>query len=472
MRLIANSLNGRYPDELVNEASCEKLKQIDLAVAYVLKMDSIFELAERWEVPLNLYTLADGDGFPHIEVVRKFVEGQRTAWRLYLTRDFFHPKIMWFRGVGLYLGSANLTDKAWFQNLECGVWIPEEELAELSWGPTLDPMFQSIRSRCSEATSEHLNALKALRQRRTQLTVAEQEFKKETDRLLQGIAGQHAPVDLTARRESGGSARHAFRGEWEHGLTILRKIGQLFAEHRERWPRWVERDVPPAIVQDQATEWWWHREFRSTRESRKVMAQAHTKNAANPDAVVLLLLDSWCRTAGPTDAAGEDGEDQYGIWINENPKELRRLLSPQELAKLDEHRLIGIILRCHAAKEHARQIANVDLGLELGEKRNREERCELFARYLFGHRSKKGRRVQEVLEYVLWGDKGTGRAAQEDAASRIWTAAHDDEWRLPHLGVHIFGEMLGYARPEEFPPRNNRVSKTLYALGYADITYV
>jgi hypothetical protein len=110
VHLIGNSLNGRYPAELIRNADLEKLQQIDLAVAYATQMDEIFKLATEVDVPLTLYTLIDGR-FPHTRSMRRFIESARLSWRLYLTRDYFHPKIMWFRGIGAYIGSANLTEK-------------------------------------------------------------------------------------------------------------------------------------------------------------------------------------------------------------------------------------------------------------------------------------------------------------------------------------------------------------------------
>ena len=118
---------------------------------------------------------------------------------------------------------------------------------------------------------------------------------------------------------------------------------------------------------------------------------------------------------------------------------------------------------------HGRQISNRDLNLAPGETRTLEERARLYLGFLWNARSTRGRSVRELLELVLWGDKSPGGIGS--AFERIWLGANDENWRLPHLGVHIFGEMLGYARLGELPPRNNRVSKTLYALGF-DVSYV
>lgn len=70
-----------------------------------------------------------------------------------------------------------------------------------------------------------------------------------------------------------------------------------------------------------------------------------------------------------------------------------------------------------------------------------------------------------------WSTCSGGDAQVSDCAERIWNAVYAPEWSLPHLGVNTLGELLGYARPDEFPPRNGRVSKTLYALGYDGISW-
>ena len=45
-------------------------------------------------------------------------------------------------------------------------------------------------------------------------------------------------------------------------------------------------------------------------------------------------------------------------------------------------------------------------------------------------------------------------------------AIRSDDWAIPHVGLSSLGEIVGWARPDEFPPRNMRTSKGLRALGY------
>ena len=125
MRLIGNALNRSYFDELVHEADRPDLTGIMLAVAYVRDLGPLVEVARRRNVPVTLYALAEESGFPSIAVLRMFVSDSPTSWQLFLTRSHYHPKIAWFRGVGCYIGSANLTDGGRISNLECGVWFDQ-----------------------------------------------------------------------------------------------------------------------------------------------------------------------------------------------------------------------------------------------------------------------------------------------------------------------------------------------------------
>ncbi len=54
----------------------------------------------------------------------------------------------------------------------------------------------------------------------------------------------------------------------------------------------------------------------------------------------------------------------------------------------------------------------------------------------------------------------------KDVPSRLWETTQSRRWRLPHLGISSLGEMVGWAMPDHFPPRNGRTSKALTALGY------
>jgi hypothetical protein len=65
-----------------------------------------------------------------------------------------------------------------------------------------------------------------------------------------------------------------------------------------------------------------------------------------------------------------------------------------------------------------------------------------------------------MLSWVLYGERPV--AIEE----RIWLATRDAEWKIEHFSLSSIGETIGWARPELYPPRNNRTNKALRALGF------
>jgi hypothetical protein len=68
-----------------------------------------------------------------------------------------------------------------------------------------------------------------------------------------------------------------------------------------------------------------------------------------------------------------------------------------------------------------------------------------------------------VIDYVLHG------GALNETSERLFKACNDTDLKILHMGVSMLGEMIGWAMPDDFPPRNGRTSKGLKALGF-DVT--
>lgn len=453
MHLVSNSANGRYLGEIIANLAKPQLQRIRAAVAYTRWIDPLVKLADETKVPFALFTLADGD-FPAPAVVERFLN-RPAGWDLRLTRDFFHAKVIWLEGLGAYVGSANLTEKAWWQNIECGVWFTQDDLLGEPLELELATFFRALEDggRFVRAKREHLDELRRLAAQSKKLADARADLARQADLALAGIPGTTAPAAVLGK-DRGDRARQAFITEWDNTLTLLRKLTEK--AKTVTWPAWVDPAQAASIVQDQATEYWWHHHCRRSAEgsSETMMEIYRARNERHPDAAVDQLFAEWSTF---------EGDSEWFTFLNVAPQESRRLLARDAIAALGKPELTKILWNAHAAREHARQILKSELGDE-GRESSRDERCALFANCLLAQRTSTGRGIRDVLDFVLWGD-----AADRSVASRIYTAATDPAWKLRHLGLSILGELVGYARPDEYPPRNTRVSKTLTALGFSGI---
>ena len=71
-----------------------------------------------------------------------------------LVPDIFHAKVIWWKNYGVYVGSANLSDRAWHQNIEAGIFVDEEEAAESGLLELIEDFFDSLEDRSRPLTQE------------------------------------------------------------------------------------------------------------------------------------------------------------------------------------------------------------------------------------------------------------------------------------------------------------------------------
>jgi hypothetical protein len=139
---------------------------------------------------------------------------------------------------------------------------------------------------------------------------------------------------------------------------------------------------------------------------------------------------------------------------------VRERLSKTALKTMTEANFIEVCLRVYAVRDHARRVSNALLGLPSVRQYSIEEKTEALAIFIWKMRSKSGARIDELLYWVLYGGPNS------EMASRIWEAHTSAERSFDHFGVSAIGEMVGWALPDTFPPRNGRTSKSLRSLGH------
>ena len=117
-------------------------------------------------------------------------------------------------------------------------------------------------------------------------------------------------------------------------------------------------------------------------------------------------------------------------------------------------------MRSWAVREHSRRLDNDLLGLDPTKTWDEPTKTRLLARWMWDRKTRGGHMVHDMLRWVIW-------APLADVPKRLWEATQGKSpWRMDHLGLSALGELVGMARPDDFPPRNNRTSRTVHALGW------
>ncbi|GAB3784483.1 phospholipase D family protein [Dyella agri] len=441
MRFFGNGLNGAYLRDVLPQDGSE-VEWVKAAIAYgsdeKTLVQNCLELGKR----LDIWMRYDHTVPVSPALLNHLLRSEQRNIFCKLVPDVLHAKVIWWRGYGAYIGSANLTDRAWMTNIEFGVFLSEVELEAARAIGELEVFFGALES-CDELVelTEDLIKEQAAIQRARQKLEAEAESKSRAMR-SRGVWG--GPAFVGGRRAAVDRQREAFIKEWRNGASILAHLAEQAPSFR---PIWLNEDVPPAWQADQFLHAYYYNQV--VDGPAHPFEDFYKKNFGSPSSAVKAAFQWWSELRSPP--------SEEDVNCHERAPVIRRLLAPSTIEALTEAELHELLQANHSSRDHIRRMTLEELRVDPSAGGS-VDRIQAFARLLYRQRNSAGQSFPEVLEFVLDG------GAPEDMPLRLFEAA--GERGFAHVGKNQLAEMAGWARPEKYSPRNGRTSKALRALGF------
>lgn len=443
MRLILNGINGHYLRYLTDNCAA-RTEQVIAAVAYATDAELLFEWCWKHHIPLRFYGRLDESVAVSIPILRNFLSRKSARFECSLV-ERHHAKVIWWRGVGVYIGSANLTGAAWYGNVEAGCFFPEEEITD-EMADDLLSLFTTLQQHETPLTEEVIQAMAARAAALYAAAPDRRQFWANPSFTRWGglvHATRHSAMD---RR------REAFLKEWYATLTDLRNIGSAVAVAENR-PKWISASAPAGAQTDQFLHAHY---YQRTFDGRKANYMAFfEQNKERRDEALAEAIQWWSRLP-----AAPSLEDEM---LNTTAPRLQTALSPDSLRAMTAEAFQEICMGVHAIKDYSRRVANKAVALPEGTPYTIPEKVAALSTRIWNDRSSGGDRVRDLLLYVLYD------GSNELLPERLWQGVNDPKWKIDGLGISALGEIVGWALPDKFPPRNGRTSKALKSLGY-DVT--
>lgn len=453
MEVVMGELNGVYLRGLLEQALA-KSDYAQAAVAYADGSHEFFERYKKSEARLEFYGLLNKSLAVALPILDLFLKDYTGRMQCRLINGHFHSKVIWWHGFGAYIGSANLTNAAWDRNVECGLFISEDELAMYGVAVQLESLFSYLRRISLPLSKETYQKLLKLQSSRQAVRVAENEVAQEFKEYFGTQLPHKGFAILLTKDQAINHAQQNFVKEWHETLQLLRRLAAKFQQLNLR-PAWVSPDASPAVHFDQILHAYYYSYIRGSDDEGKSVEKverAYERNKNRLDAAFEEAVSWWT-----TLEKAPYGEDEF---IAVTAKRSRDLFAHDAVRDMNLESFSDAMRGVHSFRTHARQVQNKTFGLPAGHQEDIETRANRLAKWMWEQRTESGKNVREVLEFVLYGDHPS------DMEERLWIATQDAAWRLPHFGKSILGETVGWARPADFPPRNNRTNKALRALGY------
>ncbi|MCW8193381.1 phosphatidylserine/phosphatidylglycerophosphate/cardiolipin synthase family protein [Proteobacteria bacterium 005FR1] len=445
MKLIANRINGVHlRDILPDIAGGQEVDSVMAAIAYGENgADETKDLLGHCvgsRLRLDLWMRYDEKVPVAIPLLKRLLKHQRHNVFTNFIPDCFHSKVIWWKGYGAYIGSANHTDRGWLTNIEAGVFLSTDDLLASGMDTQLEEFFEYLGD-LAEAIPISPDYV---------------EEMEELARLNNNIfdrAGKarrhprwHGPT-FVVKNTALEKRKRRFREEWLNTLGTLKYIESQMPDYR---PRWIDSSIPTGWQVDQFLHAYYY--TRVGEGLLKPYEELHVLHRADPNSEMFSQLEWW-----KNELKAPYRED---VMLYESAPVLQRLLDKNKVLTLSVDEFEEVCRRTHATGDHVIKIPASVLGRSDVSNLNREERFGPFAELVMSQVNKKGWDVRKLLHYVLY------EGAESELWERLYHAGRDDEYKIARYGLNSLAEVVGWVRPDVAPPRNGRTSKALRALGF------
>ena len=113
MKLVGGGINGVYLLE-IHEQGIDKTDSLKIAIAYASGSPRLLEDCWKKKIRVTFWGRYDDTSPIALPILKTFLDRKSPNYVCKLVPDIFHAKIIWWDGYGAYIGSANLTENAWF----------------------------------------------------------------------------------------------------------------------------------------------------------------------------------------------------------------------------------------------------------------------------------------------------------------------------------------------------------------------
>ncbi|WP_235042174.1 phospholipase D family protein [Vreelandella profundi] len=443
MIFFGNKVNGNYLRDVLPSKNSD-VESVKAAIAYGSDASTLLANCLANKFRLDIWMRYDHTVPVSPNLLRKLLTNVGNNIFCNLVPDILHSKVVWWKGYGAYIGSANLTDRAWVTNIEFGVFLSEEELLVDNSLAQIELFFENLASYeeifpLSEEVITEQEKLYKLRQSQMK-AIDEASLKQRKHKVWEG------PATHTTPEKAYDAHRSRFIKEWGDGISYLRNIASKAPAYR---PAWLNEGVPAEWQADQFLHAYYHNEVKDG--AKHPYEDFYSKNKADPAKALEAGLQWWSRLPGPPSNEDDNCHRRAPV--------IYELLSKENIGNLTVEGFAEICKANHSTADHVKRMRLAVLCIDDAHT-GLDGRVEAFAEWLWAKKNNSGQTIKDLLIYVM----DSGRP--EDFVDMLFEAAYSENRKFPHFGINQISEMTGWARPELCPPRNGRTSKGLRALGY------
>jgi len=346
MKFVAGGINGEFLINYANNAA-KLSKTVFVAVAYASSDPTLFKICRNYGIRLKFWGRYDMSAPIATPILKRFLDMKTSNYECKLVPDIFHPKVVWWKDYGAYIGSANLTEPGWFGNIEAGVFLDSFDIVENDLEEELNNFFEELDKRSFPLTTEVYEEI--CRLEKDQNRIQRESSKKFNKRRI--IPRIH-PLTRYDKQPSAERRKNDFIIEWNDTLQLLRNISERISTDEYR-PKWVKKNVPKGVQVDQLLHAYY---YAKVKEGTRALHHAfHDDNNQDPEQALIEAMSWWKSLEKPPHS-----EDRM---MYEWAPYLKEKLHTDNILELTKNEFIEVCSRIHAMRDHSLRVKYSEFGL-------------------------------------------------------------------------------------------------------------
>ncbi len=281
MKLIANGLNKNFFRSLLPPSGAE-LDGVVAAIAYGDDRTELLEHCVSNKFRLDIWMRYDHKVPVSPVFLSKLLKNLMNNVFCKLVPDRLHSKVIWWKGHGAYIGSANLTDRAWNSNIEAGVFFTEADLIGSGMYEQLIEFFDNLEAldACVDLTEEIVKEQSLLFEIKTRKMAEERKLeRKRKVPVWEGVSFVDDKSVKDRRKDN-------FKKEWDFALSSIRNIASQINDFR---PVWIESSTPEFWQVDQFLHAYYYNQVRQSNNTYPY-EEYYQKNHKDPQSALMSML--------------------------------------------------------------------------------------------------------------------------------------------------------------------------------------
>lgn len=426
------------------------VKNISASIAYN-SCPNLLDQCIKKMINLEWWGLFNEEMSTDVKLIEKALSS--TYITFYSITNNFHSKLIYFHDYGLYIGSHNMTEKAFKQNIECGVFFYENEITEKQH-KQLKEYFSFLRNNSKKFIKEDQIKIKLYSEKISGIDDETTSLKNKKKNIFLSSFPElksFVPKILLKyeKKIEISEEEKRFSQEWRNAHQILDKIeAALFINPL---PDFVKSNASRSSILDQVLYLYYETNTKHKgNNTKELIEEMFLKNRNRHNEAIQEAIDLWNKRM-PNNGCLIRIND----WGFKN-LELLEILKSRDLTK-EEFKIL--FSQNNVLIQYSSRFPNEELGKPKELSMTVEEKIPLICDYFYIQKSQENLPIQDVLRYLLFDDS-------VETETRVYNLINNPKYKIHRLSKSMIGELLGWGRPDITHLRNDSTNRALRCLGF------